>query len=91
MALSKDPKTPEQTEYDEQVRQTFNLSPDENTICFYCNDPVEHPAIFWMAHSGQIWFHPDCVVGFAVGLLSDVKELNRLKALRDDLGGRAEQ
>jgi hypothetical protein len=84
MAWSKDPNVPELTEDDEIVRWLFRLSPHPGDRCYVCGEPAEHPAIYWSAAGGHLWFHPACARGFIDGLGQDIARYDRIAAIRDE-------
>lgn len=77
MALSKDPSIPAESELDAAIRESFEAFPLPGAICFFCSEPVAHPAIYWHG-SSRIWMHPRCAFGLAMGLLQDVERMDPL-------------
>ena len=45
-------------------------------ICFYCHQPLQDPAIFWMGADGELYLHPDCLFPWFVRLCRDRHELD---------------
>jgi hypothetical protein len=75
MAISKDPSIVPISEEEAEVQDVFHLCPLPSDCCFLCFEPVDHPAIYWRGHDGQIWLHPQCVLEFTAKLQADVREL----------------
>jgi len=47
-------------------------------LCFYCGEAVQNPAIMWHGNDDRntdIYFHPDCVIQWTVGIWRDALEL----------------
>ena len=61
-----------------------HMLPDQE--CFYCHNPFDGVAIWWMGHPGDIWIHPGCVFSLAVRMFRDVHEWEISGAIQDPHG-----